>query len=148
MSESTTRSQPAPAPAPEPDFRALFESAPGLYLVLTPDLKIAAVSDGYLRATRPQRQAILGRGIFEVFPTNQDDSHATGGRNLRASLERVVRDKSPDTMAVQKFDIRRPDAEGGGFEERYRSPTNSPVYGAGGEVAFVIHWVEDVTEFV
>jgi hypothetical protein len=34
-----------------PDFQALFESAPGLYLVLTPDLKIVAASDAYLRAT-------------------------------------------------------------------------------------------------
>ena len=35
-----------------PDFRALFESAPGLYLVLTPDLRIAAASDADLRATK------------------------------------------------------------------------------------------------
>jgi signal transduction histidine kinase len=33
-----------------PDFRALFEAAPGLYLVLSPDLRIVAVSDAYLRA--------------------------------------------------------------------------------------------------
>jgi hypothetical protein len=32
---------------PRPDFQALFESAPGLYLVLAPDLKIVAVSDSY-----------------------------------------------------------------------------------------------------
>ena len=34
-----------------PDFQLLFESAPGLYLVLAPDLTIVAVSDAYLRAT-------------------------------------------------------------------------------------------------
>jgi FixJ family two-component response regulator len=34
-----------------PDFQALFESAPGLYLVLTPALTIVAVSDAYLKAT-------------------------------------------------------------------------------------------------
>lgn len=32
------------------DFPALFESAPGLYLDLSPALTIVAVSDGYLRA--------------------------------------------------------------------------------------------------
>src|SRR5581483_3040357 len=148
MSEKTISNQPAPAPASQPDFRALFESAPGLYLVLAPDLKIVAASDGYLRATMTQRQAILGRGIFEVFPDNPDDPTATGVRNFSTSLERVLRDRAPDVMAVQKYDIRRPDAEGGGFEERYWSPVNSPVFGPGGEVAFVIHRVEDVTEFV
>ncbi len=51
-------------------------------------------------------------------------------------------------MAVQKYDIRRPESEGGGFEERYWSPVNSPVLGATGEVDYIIHRVEDVTEFV
>jgi hypothetical protein len=36
---------------PEPNFRTLFESAPGLYLVLTPELIILAVSNAYLQAT-------------------------------------------------------------------------------------------------
>ncbi len=148
MSERTTTGQTDLPPATQPDFRALFESAAGLYLALTPDLKIAAVSDGYLRATMTQRQAILGRGIFEVFPDNPDDPTATGVRNLSASLERVLRDKATDAMAVQKYDIRRPDAEGGGFEERYWRPVNSPVFGPGGEIAYVIHRVKDVTEFV
>jgi anti-sigma regulatory factor (Ser/Thr protein kinase) len=69
-------------------------------------------------------------------------------RNFRASLERVLRHRVPDAMAVQKYDIRRPAIEGGGFEERYWSPVNSPVLGPDGEVAYIIHRVEDVTEFV
>src|SRR5206468_4443312 len=40
-----------------PDFRALFESAPGLYLVLSADLKIVAASDAYLRATMTKRES-------------------------------------------------------------------------------------------
>lgn len=44
---------------------------------------------------------------------------ATGTANLRQSLERVRLNREPDTMAVQKYDIRRPPEEGGGFEERY-----------------------------
>ncbi len=45
-------------PIADPDFKILFESAPGLYLVLTPDLRIVAVSDAYLRATMTQRDQI------------------------------------------------------------------------------------------
>jgi signal transduction histidine kinase len=138
----------APGPLQLPDFRVLFESAPGLYLVLTPNFKIVAASDAYLRATMTKREEVLGRGIFDVFPDNPDDPTATGVRNLSASLERVVRQRVSDAMAVQKYDIRRPEAEGGGFEERYWSPVNSPVFGPDGEVAYIIHRVEDVTEFV
>src|SRR5947209_14994636 len=126
----------------------MYESAQGLYLVLTPALTIVAVSDAYLKATMTKREDILGRGLFEVFPDNPDDPTATGVRNLRASLDRVLTHRVPDTMAVQKYDIRRPESEGGEFEERYWSPVNSPVLGADGKVAYIIHRVEDVTEFV
>ena len=131
-----------------PDFRSLFESAPGLYLVLSPTLTIVAVSDAYLSATMTTRESILGRHVFEVFPDNPDDPHADGVRNLRASLERVLKNRVQDAMAVQKYDIQRPAAEGGGFEERFWSPVNSPVFGPDGELVHIIHRVEDVTEFI
>ncbi len=51
-------------------------------------------------------------------------------------------------MAVQQYDIPRPAADGGGFEERYWSPFNSPVLDANGALKFIIHRVEDVTDFV
>jgi PAS domain S-box-containing protein len=126
-------------------FRALFESVPGSYLVLKPDLTIVAVSDAYLKATMTKREEITGRGLFEVFPDNPQDQDATGVSNLRASLNRVRENKTPDTMAIQKYDVRRPD---GTFEERYWSPVNSPIIGADGEVEYLVHRVEDVTDFV
>jgi signal transduction histidine kinase/DNA-binding response OmpR family regulator len=119
-----------------------------LYLVLTPDLMIVAASDAYLRATMTKREEILGRGIFEVFPDNPDDPVATGVHNLKASLHRVLQNHVADTMAVQKYDIRKPESEGGEFEERYWSPVNSPIFGSDKQVAYIIHRVEDVTEFI
>jgi signal transduction histidine kinase/CheY-like chemotaxis protein len=132
----------------EVDFRALFEGAPGLFLALDPDLRIVAVSEAYLAATMIRRDDVLGRGIFDVFPDNPDDPAATGVGNLRASLERVRKTGRADTMAVQKYDIRRPESEGGGFEVRYWSPVNSPVMDDLRRVRYIIHRVEDVTEFV
>lgn len=117
--------------------------------MLTPDLRIVAASNAYLQATMTRRENILGRHLFEVFPDNPDDKEATGVRNVSGSLERVLATRAPDTMAVQKYDIRRPESEGGGFEERYWSPVNSPVFdGDGSKIAFFIHRVEDVTGFV
>src|SRR3984893_9793821 len=132
----------------QPGFQELFQSTPGRYLVLAPDHTIVAVTDAYLHATMTKREDILGRGVFEVFPDNPNDPSATGVRNLRTSLQRVVQDKTSDAMAVQKYDIRKPESEGGGFEERYWSPVNSPVLGPTGEVLYIIHRVEDVTEFI
>jgi len=133
-------------PIPTPDFQALFESAPGLYLVLTPALTIVAVSEAYLKATMTRREKILGRNLFDVFPDNPNDPTSSGVSNLSASLKRTLENRAPDAMAAQKYDIRRPESEGGGFEERYWSPVNSPVLGTKGEVAYIIHRVEDVTQ--
>jgi PAS domain S-box-containing protein len=126
-------------------FENLFVSLPGLYLVLTPDLKIVAVSDAYLKATMTQREKIIGCGLFEVFPDNPNDPKATGVSNLRASLNRVLQKAEPDTMAIQKYDVRCPD---GAFEERFWSPVNSPVLGDNRRIEYIIHRVEDVTGFV
>ncbi|BCY11755.1 PAS domain-containing sensor histidine kinase [Actinoplanes sp. L3-i22] len=130
------------------DFQALFESAPDLYLVLDPGLRIVAASDAYLSATMTRREQVMGRGIFEVFPDNPDDPDATGTANLRASLERVLDLRTPDTMAVQKYDVERPAEAGGGFEVRYWSPRNNPVLDADGQLIYILHEARDVTEFV
>jgi signal transduction histidine kinase/CheY-like chemotaxis protein len=135
-------------PTFEPDFKALFESAPGLYLVLSPSLQIIGVSNAYLHATMTKREDIIGRGLFEVFPDNPNDPMATGALNLQASLMRVIRKKEPDAMAVQKYDIQKPQSEGGLFEERYWSPLNSPVLDKDNNVQYIIHRVEDVTDFM
>ncbi len=42
----------------------------------------------------------------------------------------------------------RAEADGGGFEERYWSPINTPVLDENGDVACIIHRVEDVTEVI
>jgi signal transduction histidine kinase/ActR/RegA family two-component response regulator len=132
----------------QPDFRTLFEAAPGLYLVLDSELRIVAATDAYLEATMTSRDQIIGRGIFDVFPDNPEDIEATGVSNLSASLNLVRRQRTPDTMAVQKYDIQRPEEAGGGFEERYWSPKNTPVLNESGQLAYIIHRVQDVTEFV
>jgi len=123
-------------------LQGLFESLPGLFLVFTHDLKIVSASDAYLAALALQRKNILGRSIFEIFP---DQPGTTTISNWRASLDRVRQTAAPDTMAIQKYDIRRPD---GVVEERYWSPMNFPVFGTDSRVEYFILRVTDVTEFV
>jgi PAS domain S-box-containing protein len=135
------------APA-APEFQAIFDASPGNYLLLDPAFTIVGVNQCYLTATMTRREEIFGRGLFDIFPDNPDDPAADGVRNLRASLNRVLAGKQPDRMPVQHYDIRRPEAEGGGFEERYWSPLNTPVLDQEGNVRYIIHWVEDVTEYV
>lgn len=131
-----------------PDFKALFEYSPDLYLVLDPEFNIVDASNAYLKAAMVEKTNILGRNIFDVFPDNPNDPNATGVQNLRASLLRVLKNKTPDTMAVQKYDIQRPIDQGGGFEEHYWSPINTPVLDQKQQVVYIIHRVQDVTELM
>lgn len=129
------------------DLLSILRSAPDLYLILNTQFQIIEASNAYIKATLVTRKDILGRNIFDVFPDNPKDINATGVNNLRTSLESVLKNKAPDSMAVQQYDVRRSDSEDS-FEVRYWSPINSPVLDEHNEVKYIIHRVEDVTEFI
>jgi hypothetical protein len=130
------------------DFRLFFESSPGLYLLLSTDLTILAATDAYLEATLTDREQIVGRYLFDIFPDNPEDKETNAVDNMQASIDRVLKNKAPDTWADQRHDVRRPPSGGGGFETRYWRPTNYPVFDSKGEVKYILHSVENVTEFV
>lgn len=130
------------------DYRAIVHGLPGLFVILDAELTIVDVSDAYTRATMTLREEMVGKTMFEVFPDNPGDSAADGINNLRASLLRVLKSAAPDTMAVQRYDVRKPQEQGGCFEERYWTVINSPILGDDGQIRYIIHKAEDVTEFI
>ena len=133
----------------EPDFRAVFESAPGVSLLLAPDaprFTMLAASDERLAATLTTREAIVGRPFFEVFSdANPANATPLGVASMRASLERVLATARSDRLPVLRYDVRRPD---GSWEERHWEPCNVPVLGPDGEVRYILQRLDDVTERV
>ena len=127
------------------DYHKLFEHAPDLYMILSPEFIILDCSDNYLKATLTTREQVVGRHLFDVFPDNPDDPNATGVANLKASLNRVLQNKTVDAMAVQKYDVRN---AAGIFEEKSWSPINFPVLDKNGNIDFIIHKAEDVTDLL
>jgi PAS domain S-box-containing protein len=125
------------------DFAQIFNTLPGLYIVLSPELVILAVSDAYLRATMATRDGVIGQVLFDAFPGNpaQPAAHRIA-KAIQASLERVASTGAAETLPIQRYDIRRPD---GTFEERHWRLTSSPAPGAGDAVLAIIHQAEDVT---
>ncbi len=128
------------------DFQALFDASPAPLVVLAaPDFAIMAANDAYLRASMTVRADILGRTPFDVFPA---DPAASGARELRASLERVLATRRTDALAMHRWDILRPEAAGGGFEERWWSTINTPVLDPSGQLSSILMRIEDVTMLV
>jgi PAS domain S-box-containing protein len=123
------------------NFEALFSASPNPYLLLRPSLVIAGVNDAYLQATMRRREDLVGRGLFEAFPS---DPSSAGHRQLRSSLERVLREKTRDHLPLIRYDIPLPDGQG--FEERFWSATHTPLFIDAGDLAFVLQHMVDVTE--
>jgi hypothetical protein len=128
------------------DYVAAFDATPTPYLVLRPDFVVVAMNRAREVATSTRRADVVGRDIFDAFPDNPEDPAATGVRNLRSSLERVLATKKTDTMPVQKYDLADPAS--GRFAERWWSPINVPVLDDAGDVMLLLHRVTDVTEWV
>ena len=120
---------------------------PGMLVLLRPDehFTIVAASADYFRHSHTDA-SIFGRSIFDVFPDNPHvDEGGPGSRTLRVALERAVATGQPQRMGVIRYDVRRPDAQGGGFEERYWSFLSTPAFGDGGGIEFIVHRVEEAS---
>ncbi|MFD0274221.1 PP2C family protein-serine/threonine phosphatase [Kitasatospora sp. NPDC127111] len=132
---------------PAIDYTAVFQAVPSPMLVMTPDLIMVDANAAYLQVSGHSLDDLVGRNVFDAFPDNPADPEASGARNLRASLERVLATGRRDSMALQKYDVEDPERPGV-FEERYWSPINSPVTDPDGRVTLIVHRVEEVTALV
>jgi PAS domain S-box-containing protein len=126
------------------DFRALFEAAPNPYVLLSPDLVIVEANAAYCAATLSERCEIMGKNLFEAFPSGPDDPNGDSVAQVRGSLERALREGRPDYLALVKYDMALPD--GSGFEQHFWSATHTPLFGPDGKVAFLLQHTVDVTE--
>ena len=130
------------------DFRAVFDASPNPYLLLDRDLTIIGMNKAFLRVSGKQRGEILGRNIFSVFAPNPHDPEGSRFEALQRSFERVLRDRMADAVAVLRHDLPRRGAQNG-FEERYWSSINTPIFDKrGSEVSAILNYVVDATELV
>ncbi|WP_162127911.1 PAS domain S-box protein [Flavobacterium phycosphaerae] len=130
--------------------KALFEFfkiSPTPSLVLSPDapkFTIVDVNEAYLEATNSKSSDLIGKGIFEAFPDNDNDPKADGVKNLSQSLQTVIKTKLKHKMDIQKYDI--PIRGTSAFEIKYWEPENIPLLNDDGQLKFIIHTVRDITE--
>ena len=125
------------------DFQMVFNSMPGMCLILDPAFNILAQNDDHARATLSIARNVVGRHLFDAFPDNPYDSNASGVATVRQSLLKVLKTRQADAMPIIRYDVQR---TLGSFEERYWAITNTPVLGEDGFVRWIINRAEDATE--
>ncbi|GHE97731.1 PAS domain-containing protein [Streptomyces griseoluteus] len=132
---------------PKIDYAAVFAVLPSPCLMLGTDLVIAAANPAFCEVTGRSRTELVGQYLFDVFPDNPADPEADGTETLKASLHRVLSCGQTDHMALQRYDIPvagNPEV----FKERWWTAINVPVLGPDGEVAWILHRSEDMTDVV
>ena len=87
------------------DFEALFGASPNPYVLMAPDLTIVTMNDAYLAATMREREDLVGRLMFDAFPSDpESESH----KALLTSLQRVLATGERDEIALIRYDIPQP----------------------------------------
>lgn len=131
----------APSHSAPGTFYTLWQ-LPEHYLLLAPDLTILDASDRYLAVTMKQREAIVGRGVFDVFPRDAQNAWKV----FVDSVDHVRDTGTSHAMTRVRYDIQRPAEQGGGLEERYWETTNYPQLDAQGNVQAILLKTRDVTQ--
>jgi len=123
-------------------FEPFLQAMPVPCVVMTPQMTIVAANTAYMRLSGRQVADLLGRNVFDAFPGNRNAPHA----DLRASLLRVCATARPDKMALQRHEVAT-EANGADYRTRYWQIQNSPVLDAAGAVAWILHTVEELSDF-
>ncbi|PSR55698.1 histidine kinase [Adhaeribacter arboris] len=127
------------------DFSELFIHLPDAIVVVAPepDFKIITCTNAYLQVTMRKREEIVGLSfILEAFP---DPAISYEQNPVRISLVKAIATKQVDYLDVLRYDLPKPETEGGGFEVRYWEASHTPVLDEAGEVKYVIQKTMDVT---
>lgn len=130
----------------EQHYSELFQALPTPCLALLPNaphFTVIDVSDAYLKITQINREGMVGKGFFEVFPTNpyQNDSI---WRNV---FDEVIQTKKTTKAPPQKYAF--PTADNPmRLDIMYLEVINTPVLDDQGEIKFIIRSMTDVTDVV
>ena len=124
----------------------IFEAIRGMRFIFLPDFPnytIGAVSRDMCQHLEISKDTLIGKSVFEAFPPAPDDVAGSGQKKLRASLDYVLSHKAEHQMEQVRYDVQAVD---GNFTERYWDVYNIPVLNDAGEVVYIIHTAEEVTD--
>jgi serine phosphatase RsbU (regulator of sigma subunit) len=129
------------------NYQAVFRASVTPCAVITPEMVIKDCNDTFLALAARSREEVVGVELSSVFPPNAGNKPGADElANLRASLLEVLRSGKPDVMHVQGYP---PFEKGTGSSHvRYFTLINIPIFDKGGAVAWILHRVEEVTEYV
>ncbi len=127
------------------DYKAVFERLPGPLAIVLPDLKVAAVSEGYISLLGTAPQNMIGLELPAILDGSTGGARLKSTSDLRTALKDSLAEKRQVVLPAQ--DIMLPRADGS-LEQRYWNLLNRPLLDGDGRAWAVLHRADDVTEAV
>lgn len=144
LRDGEPQSRPAP---PEIDYRAIFRAGATPHAVVTPQLLIADANDAYLAMAGLSREEVVGAELSQSLRADPGDEVGTDeAAKLLASLSQTLRSGKPDVIHVERYPLF--DTGSVSSQVRYFAAINIPVLDEDGKVAWILHRVEQVTEWM
>ncbi|WP_210488249.1 PAS domain-containing protein [Rufibacter aurantiacus] len=126
------------------EFFDYFINIPENIVIVSPEFKILAATDRYLKTTMRRREEIIGKVFLkEVY---QEPTISFEENPVIISIKKAMETKKVDYLDVLRYDLEKPVEEGGGYDTRYWEASHTPVLDEAGNVRFVIQNTSDVTE--
>ena len=110
-----------------------YESLPGLYLVLSPELVVLTASDDYLAAQALTREELKGKDLFEP--------------GFLPILHHILETRKSYQLPISRTELPDPNLKGHTIS-RYWDTTYTPFFDENGIMKYIIQYSYDVTNFV
>ncbi|SEL66924.1 PAS domain S-box protein [Parapedobacter koreensis] len=131
----------------EKHYSAMFEALPTPCLILLPNAPVFTIinaSNTYLALSGTiEREKIVGKGFFDVFPRNP----YVNQHQWQATFDQVLHEKKTDKVITQKYPFPLPGLSNG-VDIKYFDVLNTPVLDEQGAIMFIIRSMTDVTETI
>ncbi len=127
------------------ELQSVLDGLSTPFVLLSPDLQILTANRAYLEMTGRERDGLVGRDLFEVFPAPAEAVDSWGVPYVKTFLESVRDTGRTDVMPAFRYDIAD---STGQINERHWLMTADPVFDEDGHVRLIVQRVDDVTDFV
>lgn len=119
------------------------QPTPGIILNIdSPDFTIASVNKAFLRAFHLENPEMIGKGYFEAFPINPDDT-GLRTKNIKDAFDYVFQFKKLHQIKKHRYDIptRKPDQ----LSIHYWEIDTYPLFNEEGEMIYIVQSFTDIT---
>ncbi|WP_143960961.1 PAS domain S-box protein [Litoribacter populi] len=128
-------------------FKQIFNHADTPSVVFdidSPQFTIVDVNDAYLKIAFVSHEQIIGKTLFEAFPTLENQEQ--GAEDLLFALEHTLNYKEHYKLAVLRYDIYNHISDQ--KEEKYWEFSSQPILDESGEVKLILVKAYDITDHI